>query len=161
MIGMIATPISTKGAGSLPVRSLNADLLKDEGPAAASTPRGFQWPSGNSDRAGLVPHRALGRGPDAVACLFGEPRYGYPPIGPLGVRAVELLSILPGGLEKGFAKLIVCRLTREGFGSVGLVLKRFFRHPPFFFFFFRAFACALNPAASAFICRETNSSAVS
>jgi hypothetical protein len=41
MMGMIATPKSTKGAGSLPVRSLNADLLKDEGPAAASTPRGF------------------------------------------------------------------------------------------------------------------------
>jgi hypothetical protein len=28
MIGMIATPKSTKGAGSLPVLSLNADLLK-------------------------------------------------------------------------------------------------------------------------------------
>jgi len=28
MIGMIATPTSTKGAGSLPVLSLNADLLK-------------------------------------------------------------------------------------------------------------------------------------
>jgi hypothetical protein len=39
MIGMIATPKSTKGAGSLPVLSLNADLLKMS--RVSGVPRGF------------------------------------------------------------------------------------------------------------------------
>jgi hypothetical protein len=62
MIGMMATPKSTSGAGSLPVLSLNADLLKDKGPVANRCP-GLSVTARNADnserqsnRAGLVPH---------------------------------------------------------------------------------------------------------
>jgi hypothetical protein len=67
-------------------------------------------------------------------------------IGLVVVFAVELRSVFSRGLEKGLAKLIVRRLGGEGFGPVGLVLKRFLGHLPFFFFFFNTFACALNPS---------------